>query len=86
MEEPGNTPEDNSKDTGKDDRIEGKLLFKSRFVTVFAEINHQSARAACERLIALWKELTPYIPGQRDQAFDGMSGRLDHNAVSGGHG
>ncbi|MES2071162.1 MAG: ATP-dependent Clp protease proteolytic subunit [Pseudomonadota bacterium] len=56
MEEPGNTPEDTTKETGKDDRIEGKLLFKSRFVMVFGEINHQSARATCERLIALSQE------------------------------
>ncbi|WP_394781715.1 ATP-dependent Clp protease proteolytic subunit [Undibacterium sp.] len=55
MEETGNKPED-SKDIGKDDRIEGKLLFKSRFVTIFGEINHQAARAACERLIALSEE------------------------------
>ncbi|HTD06410.1 ATP-dependent Clp protease proteolytic subunit [Undibacterium sp.] len=56
MEEPGNTPEDTTKEANKDDRIEGKLLFKSRFVMVFGEINHQSARAACERLIALSQE------------------------------
>ncbi len=55
MEETGNKPED-SKDIGKDDRIEGKLLFKSRFVTIFGEINDRSARAACERLIALSEE------------------------------
>ena len=29
------------------------LAFKSRFVLLFGEINHATARTACERLIAL---------------------------------
>jgi ATP-dependent Clp protease protease subunit len=40
----------------KIDRPEGlaeQLSFKSRFVLVFGEINHNVARAVCERLIAL---------------------------------
>jgi ATP-dependent Clp protease protease subunit len=40
----------------KVDRPEGlaeQLSFKSRFVLVFGEINHNVARAVCERLIAL---------------------------------
>jgi ATP-dependent Clp protease protease subunit len=33
--------------------ITDQLSFKSRFVFVFGEINHQSARTTCERLVAL---------------------------------
>src|SRR5205085_5449471 len=33
--------------------IADRLAFKSRFVMVFGEINHSSARATCTRLIAL---------------------------------
>ena len=33
-----------------------RLAFKSRFVMVFGEINHQAARATCTRLIALAEE------------------------------
>src|SRR4051812_7686249 len=33
-----------------------RLAFKSRFVLVFGEINHQTARATCTRLIALAEE------------------------------
>jgi ATP-dependent Clp protease protease subunit len=33
-----------------------KLAFKSRFVLVFGEVNHATARATCERLIALAEE------------------------------
>src|ERR671936_706876 len=36
--------------------ITERLAFKSRFVLVFGEINHSSARATCERLIALAQE------------------------------
>ena len=36
--------------------IADRLAFKSRFVMVFGEINHASARAACTRLIALAEE------------------------------
>jgi len=53
-EEPSDKPE--AKDHEKHDRIEGRLLFKSRYVMVFGEINHQTARATCERLIALSEE------------------------------
>jgi ATP-dependent Clp protease, protease subunit len=38
------------------DSITEKLIFKSRFVMVFGEINHAMARATCERLIALSQE------------------------------
>jgi ATP-dependent Clp protease protease subunit len=41
------------------DRIEAiaeRLVFKSRFVMVFGEINHAVARATCTRLIALAEE------------------------------
>src|SRR5947207_6344095 len=36
--------------------IAEKLSFKSRFVLVFGEIDHSTAQAACERLIALAQE------------------------------
>ena len=35
------------------DSLAEQLSFKSRFVLVFGEINHQLARSTCERLIAL---------------------------------
>jgi ATP-dependent Clp protease protease subunit len=35
------------------ENITDQLSFKSRFVFVFGDINHQVARATCERLIAL---------------------------------
>src|SRR5258708_11629281 len=38
------------------DVIADRLAFKSRFVLVFGEINHQTARATCTRLIALAEE------------------------------
>lgn len=44
---------------GKNDKTEGiaeRLIFKSRFVLVFGEINHSLARTTCERLIALSQE------------------------------
>ena len=37
----------------KDESLVERLAFKSRFVMVFGEINHQMARQTCERLIAL---------------------------------
>jgi ATP-dependent Clp protease, protease subunit len=40
----------------KTERIVEELSFKSRFVLVFGEINHSTARATCERLIALAQE------------------------------
>jgi len=42
--------------TEKTDGLVEQLSFKSRFVLVFGEINHSSARATCERLIALAQE------------------------------
>lgn len=39
--------------TERPDRIAERLTFKSRFVLVFGEINHRTARTVCERLIAL---------------------------------
>jgi ATP-dependent Clp protease protease subunit len=42
--------------TAKPDGIAEKLSFKSRFVLVFGEIDHASARVTCERLIALAQE------------------------------
>jgi ATP-dependent Clp protease, protease subunit len=50
---------------GNDEKPEGfekpeslvdQLSFKSRFVFVFGEINHNSSRATCERLIAMAQE------------------------------
>ena len=40
----------------KDDRLEERLSFKSRFVLVFGEINDALARATCRRLLALAEE------------------------------
>jgi ATP-dependent Clp protease, protease subunit len=50
-------------DDGNDDKperpeqrpesITDQLSFKSRFVFIFGEINHQMARATCERLVAM---------------------------------
>jgi ATP-dependent Clp protease protease subunit len=37
----------------KDDNLEEKLSFKSRFVMVFGEIDDKMARATCRRLLAL---------------------------------
>lgn len=37
----------------KDDNLEEKLAFKSRFVMVFGEIDDKMARATCRRLLAL---------------------------------
>jgi ATP-dependent Clp protease protease subunit len=48
--------DDDKPKTQKSDRPESlteQLAFKSRFVMVFGEIDHDSARAVCERLIAL---------------------------------
>src|SRR3954465_15454221 len=36
--------------------IADRLAFRSRFVMLFGEINHQTARATCTRLIALAEE------------------------------
>jgi ATP-dependent Clp protease protease subunit len=48
--------EDKPERTEKADTIVEQLSFKSRFVLLFGEINHVTARAACERLIALAQE------------------------------
>jgi ATP-dependent Clp protease protease subunit len=40
----------------KADSLAEQLVFKSRFVLVFGEINHSTARTTCERLIALAQE------------------------------
>jgi ATP-dependent Clp protease protease subunit len=40
----------------KADSLAEQLIFKSRFVLVFGEVNHSTARATCERLIALAQE------------------------------
>jgi ATP-dependent Clp protease, protease subunit len=45
--------EDKPESTAKAESVIERLTFKSRFVLVFGEINHDSARAVCERLIAL---------------------------------
>jgi ATP-dependent Clp protease protease subunit len=42
--------------TEKTDGLVEQLSFKSRFVLVFGEVNHSTARATCERLIALAQE------------------------------
>jgi ATP-dependent Clp protease protease subunit len=44
------------KASDKNEGIAEKYSFKSRFVLVFGEINHSSARSTCERLISLSEE------------------------------
>lgn len=54
-----NAGEDKSPKNAKDGATEGQeaqLLFKSRFVMVFGEIDDKMARATCARLIALAQE------------------------------
>lgn len=50
------TAEDKPEKIEKADGIVEQLSFKSRFVLVFGEINHSTARTTCERLIALDQE------------------------------
>jgi ATP-dependent Clp protease, protease subunit len=45
--------EEDPEKSERPDRIAERLTFKSRFVLVFGEINHRTARLVCERLIAL---------------------------------
>jgi ATP-dependent Clp protease protease subunit len=56
MGEVMNKEEDKPVVTEKTESLAEKLTFKSRFVLVFGEIDHASARATCERLIALAQE------------------------------
>src|SRR5690349_11872808 len=48
--------EDKPEKAEKVDSITEQLTFKSRFVLVFGEVNHTTARTTCERLIALAQE------------------------------
>jgi ATP-dependent Clp protease, protease subunit len=48
--------EDKPETPERTDAIADRLVFKSRFVMLFGEINHAVARAACTRLIALAEE------------------------------
>ena len=41
---------------GRQGSLIEKLMFQSRFVMVFGEINHKSARSICEQLLALSQE------------------------------
>jgi ATP-dependent Clp protease, protease subunit len=45
--------EDKPESNAKTENLIERLSFKSRFVLVFGEINHDSARTVCERLIVL---------------------------------
>ncbi len=56
METPEEDLPEKQEQNEKIDSITEKLIFKSRFVMVFGEINHAMARATCERLIALSQE------------------------------
>jgi ATP-dependent Clp protease, protease subunit len=48
------TKPDSEKPNEKPDtETPGKLLFDARVVTIFGEINHEMAKATCERLLAL---------------------------------
>ena len=47
---------DNENDDEKKGRNEEQLLFKSRFVMVFGEINDKLAQATCKRLLALTQD------------------------------
>jgi ATP-dependent Clp protease protease subunit len=54
-----NATDDKSGKTAKENPAEGQeaqLLFKSRFIMVFGEIDDKMARAVCQRLIALAQE------------------------------
>jgi len=48
--------DDSAPEVAKSVGIAEKLAFKSRFVLVFGEIDHELARVTCERLIALAEE------------------------------
>jgi len=48
--------EERPEPTERTEAVVDRLAFKSRFVLVFGEINHQTARATCTRLIALAEE------------------------------
>src|SRR5882724_12684149 len=48
--------EDRPEPTERTEAVVDRLAFKSRFVLVFGEINHTTARSTCERLIALTQE------------------------------
>jgi ATP-dependent Clp protease protease subunit len=50
------TRNDDSDAIGRTSTMAESLAFKSRFVLLFGEIDHATARAACERLIALAQE------------------------------
>ena len=56
METPEEDIPEKQEQNEKIDSITEKLIFKSRFVMLFGEINHAMARATCERLIALSQE------------------------------
>jgi len=47
--------DDNEKGERRDSHVD-KLMFQSRFVMVFGEINHRLARGVCERLLAMAEE------------------------------
>ena len=47
------TRNDDSDAIARTSTMAESLAFKSRFVLLFGEIDHATARAACERLIAL---------------------------------
>lgn len=48
--------EDGIQAAEKDEGLIERLSFRSRFVLVFGEVNHELARKTCERLIALAEE------------------------------
>src|SRR5436305_7463769 len=48
--------EERPESSERTEAVVDRLAFKSRFVMVFGEINHQAARATCTRLIALAEE------------------------------
>ncbi len=56
MEDPVTENDKPNTGTAKSERIVEKLSFESRFVLIFGEINSATARAVCERLIALAQE------------------------------
>jgi len=47
--------EDSEKGERRDAQVD-KLMFQSRFVMVFGEVNHRQARSVCERLLAMAQE------------------------------
>jgi ATP-dependent Clp protease, protease subunit len=56
MNHPAHDTSESATDAEKTGRAEDRLLFQSRFIFLFGEIDDKTARATCQRLIALAQE------------------------------